>query len=135
MTTEMILTILGIVVGSNALFGFIQFLISRRDSKRKKIDAIRTSLVELGDIIAQLQQSVTDIQGHLSLQDEALMSNAQDRIIWLCKQYLNQGRINTDDYVSLKRMADAYRALGGNSLVKDYMDQVDRMRGVGNVTE
>ena len=130
MTTENVLTILGIVVGSNALFGFIQFLISRRDSKKKELEEIKKSLRELGNIISQLQKSVTEIQGNMALQDEALMSLAQDRIIWLCKQYLKQGHIPTDDYVSLRRMADAYRALGGNALVKDYMDQIDKMRGI-----
>ena len=32
-----------------------------------------------------------------------------------------------NDHASLVRMADAYKALGGNSIVKDIMDEVDKL--------
>lgn len=40
MTASMTETIVVAILGSNALFGFITFLISRRDSKNAKIDKI-----------------------------------------------------------------------------------------------
>ncbi len=115
-----VLTIALTVFGCGAFWSFIQFLINRFDGKKK-------AMQELQNAVAKLQNSVDDIDRKMSLQDEALMSIAQDRIVFLGKEFLKQGWIGFDDHASLKRMADAYKALGGNALVKDVMDQVDQL--------
>lgn len=97
---------------------FIQFLITRHDGKKE-------AMKELQKTIKKLQEDVNTNNTNMSLQNEALMSLAQDRIVWLGEQYLKQGFIYTTDAASLKRMADAYAALGGNSLVEDVMEQIE----------
>lgn len=118
MTTETILTILGIVVGSNALFGFVQFMISRHDGKRK-------AMHDLQQAVSKLQSTMDENTTNMAKQSEALMSLAQDRILYLAKCFIKQKWISAEDYKNLKRMADSYRELGGNDLVKVYMDMVD----------
>lgn len=80
---------------------------------------------ELQKTIKKLQEDVNTNNTNMALQNEALMSIAQDRIVWLGEQYLKQGFIYINDASSLKRMADAYAALGGNSLVEDVMEQIE----------
>lgn len=119
MTTIIIPIILG-VIASGGLWTFIQYLISRNDDKKKAMD-------DLINAIAQLQTSVDENNTDMKLQNEALMSIAQDRIVWLARQYLKQGWIYDEDLSSMRRMADAYKALDGNGLVKTEMDLVDKL--------
>ena len=115
-----ILAIVGGVLVCGGFWTFIQFLISRNDGKKKAMD-------DLMQAIAQLQTSVDKNNEDMGKQSEALMSLAQDRIIWLARQYLKQGWIYDEDLSSMRRMADAYRALEGNGLVKTEMDLVDKL--------
>lgn len=115
-----VLTIILAIFGCGAFWSFVQFLITRFDGKHK-------AMTELQNAVAKLQKSVDGIDGKLSLQDEALMSIAQDRIIWLGKEFIKQGWIAMDDLKNLRRMANAYKALGGNDLVKIVMDEVDKL--------
>ena len=119
MTTIIIPIILG-VIASGGLWTFIQYLISRNDDKKKAMD-------DLINAIAQLQASVDENNNDMKLQNEALMSIAQDRIVWLARQYIKQGWIYDEDLSSMRRMADAYKALDGNGLVKTEMDLVDKL--------
>ena len=116
--TTTILTIIGSVLVCGGFWTFIQFLISRYDGKRE-------AMKELQSAVKTLQASVDDNNRNMALQSEALMSLAQDRILFLAEEYIKQGWIYTTDYKSLKRMADAYREMGGNDLVKTEMDLVD----------
>lgn len=115
-----ILVIVGGVLVCGGFWTFIQFLISRHDGRKKAMD-------DLTKAVSQLQDSVNYNNKEMSLQNEALMAIAQDRILWLGKQYIKQGWITIEDYTSLKRMADSYRELGGNGLVKEIMDEVDKL--------
>ena len=126
MTTETILTILGIVVGSNALFGFIQFLISRNDGKKE-------AMKQLQDAVGKLQATMDANNADMALQNEALMAIAQDRILYLCKCYIKQGWVYDDDISSIRRMANAYRDLGGNDVVKTEMDILDAKINNGSI--
>ena len=134
--TEIIVPIILGVIASGGVWTFVQFLISRMDEKKKqkadktdKIDKTVTdmqqAMTELASAISTLQERIDKNNTEMSLQNEAIMSIAQDRIVWLGEQYRRQGYVKINDYVTLKRMADAYRALGGNDLVKTTMDEVD----------
>ena len=134
--TEIIVPIILGVIASGGVWTFVQFLISRMDEKKKqkadktdKIDKnvtdMQQAMTELASAISTLQERIDKNNTEMSLQNEAIMSIAQDRIVWLGGQYLKQGYVKINDYVTLKRMADAYRALGGNDLVKTTMDEVD----------
>lgn len=71
-----IITIIVAVVGSNALFGFIQFLVSRRDKrknitekisdqlKRQEKDILRTQLLVLIALRPKEQQEILTVAEH-----------------------------------------------------------------------
>lgn len=116
--TTTILTVIGSVLVCGGFWTFIQFLISRNDGKKE-------AMKELQSAVKTLQASVDDNNRNMALQSEALMSLAQDRVLFLAEEYIKQGWIYITDYKNLKRMADAYREMGGNDLVKTEMDLVD----------
>lgn len=133
-----VLTIIGGVLVCGGFWTFIQFIISRWDKKKEqkadktsKIDKTTTemqkAIKDLSKAVTLLQQSVDHNNEDMALQNEALMSIAQDRIVWLARQYIKQGWIYDEDLTSMRRMADAYKALGGNALVKTEMDIVDKL--------
>lgn len=115
-----ILTIIGGVLVCGGFWTFIQFMISRHDTKAK-------AWQELRDAVAKLQSGMDNNNRSMELQNEALMAIAQDRIVYLGEEFLKIGWISVNDHASLVRMADAYKALGGNSIVKDIMDEVDKL--------
>lgn len=117
---ETIVPIILGVVASGGLWTFIQYLISRNDDKKKAMD-------DLIRAIAQLQTSVDETNTDMKLQNEALMAMAQDRILFLAREYLKQGWIYDKDLSNLRRMADAYKALEGNGDVHILMDLVDKL--------
>ena len=114
------LIILGGVLVCGGFWTFIQFMIQRKDGRKK-------ALQDLQDAVAKLQEGVDENNTNMTLQNEALKSIAQDRIVWLGKEYIKQGWVYSSDYAVLKRMANAYKALGGNDLVTDIMKQVDEL--------
>lgn len=120
MTSETILTILGVVLGSGAFFTFLQFLITRRDDKKDAMQDVINAL-------AQLQTSVDKNNEDMSKQSEALKALAQDRIIFLAREYIKQNWIYDEDLSNMHKMANSYKALGGNDLVKIEMDIVDTL--------
>lgn len=136
--TQIILPIILGVIASGGVWTFVQFMITRRDDKKKAkadktneiaktMDAMKTTIQELSDTIATIQESVTKTNADMVLQSEALMAMAQDRIILLSREFLEQGWIYDDDLGNMHRMANSYRALGGNDIVKTYMDKVDEL--------
>jgi len=114
------LLIIGGVLVCGGFWAFIQFLINRNDNKK-------SAMKDLQEAIKKLQESQDKNNTNMLLQNEALMSIAQDRIVWLGEQYIKQGFIYTSDASSLIRMANAYKALGGNDLVTETMEQVTKL--------
>lgn len=119
-TAKEILILVGAVIACGGFWTFIQFMISRHDGRKKAMEELKTA-------VGKLQDSVDTTNNNMDLQSEALMAIAQDRIVYLGEEFLRQGWINVSDHASLVRMADAYKALGGNSIVKDIMDEVDKL--------
>lgn len=115
---EQIIAIIGAVLVCGGFWTFIQFLISRNDGKRE-------AMKKLQDAVGKLQSTMDTNSDNMAKQSEALMAIAQDRILYLCKCYIKQGWIYDDDLSSIRRMATAYRDLGGNDLVKTEMEILD----------
>lgn len=114
---KILLGVLGIFV-CGGFWTFIQFMINRHDGRKQ-------ALKDLQDAVAKLQEGVDTNNVNMSKQNEALKAIAQDRIVWLGKEYIKQGWVYLSDYTVLKRMADAYKDLGGNDLVTEVMKQVN----------
>lgn len=115
-----ILIIIGSVIAASGFWAFIQFLINRKDEKKNATE-------ELREAVAKLQESMDNNNDNMELQNEALMSIAQDRIVWLGEQYIKQGYIYADEAAILIRMANAYKALGGNGLVTEIMEKIKNL--------
>lgn len=137
MTTEL-WTFLGIVVGCGAFWEFIKFLLNRRDERRKAkqdksdeiaktMDSVKNTIQELSEVISTIQASVNKNNADMDLQSEALMAIAQDRILSLARVFIKQGWIYADDLSNIQRIANSYRALGGNDLVKTEMEIIDTL--------
>lgn len=136
--TEIILPIILGVIASGGVWTFVQFLISRMDEKKKQkadksneivktVTATQKALNDLSKAVSTLQKGVDQNNKDMSLQSEALMAIAQDRIIFLAREFIKQGWIYEDDLNNLHRLADAYRDLHGNGEVKILMDMVDKL--------
>lgn len=55
-----------------------------------------------------------------------------DRVKYLGKYYIKHGEITIDDKETLNDMYKAYKALGGNGHLDATMQEVDRLRVVGD---
>lgn len=58
MTYDMFLTMFCSILGSSAVFGFIQFIINRRDSRNEQLSAIKQELASLKTDISKLHDDV-----------------------------------------------------------------------------
>ncbi len=57
-----------------------------------------------------------------------LLGLGHDRIIFLCKFYIEQGWISTDDYENLHDyLYKPYELMGGNGTAKRLMDEVNKL--------
>lgn len=125
--TKEIITIIGAILVCGGFWTFIQFIISRKDKKKEDGEGTKKALEDLQKAITLLQESLDTNNQNMDLQSEALMAIAQDRIIFLGGEFIKQGYIPVNDRANLRRMADAYKALGGNALAKEVMDEVDKL--------
>ena len=81
-TTQVIIA----VIGSNALFAFLQFLISRHDKKKEKQSGMRDMILGLG----------------------------HDKLLYLTDKFAERGGITQKERRNLKYLYDPYIGLGGN---------------------
>ena len=85
-TGEFILSIIGVILGSSALFAFIQFLITRKDKKTDKFKEIIDSLKVLSQDLQGIHEEIATVKTNVkievnSLTDKIDRSNAiQSRI-------------------------------------------------------
>lgn len=73
---QSILTILLSIVGSSAVFGFIQFMITRKDNKNEKLDKLSKDIGEVKSSVKDLSESVdkklSDLSEEMKASDEQL---------------------------------------------------------------
>lgn len=63
-----------------------------------------------------------------SAKTQMILGLGHDRIIHLCKFYIEQGWISTDDYENLyEYLFKPYEAMGGNGTAKRLMDEVSNL--------
>ncbi|MBQ2856569.1 MAG: hypothetical protein IJE78_05465 [Bacteroidaceae bacterium] len=85
---QAVLTILLSIVGSSAVFGFIQFMITRKDNKNEKLDKLSKDIKEVNDSVAKLSgemsKKIDDLSeemkaGDAKLREESMRTVADTR--------------------------------------------------------
>jgi hypothetical protein len=143
-------TLIVALVGSNALFAFVQYLITRHDNKvQRKEEKKNGSVKALEDINKKLEEgqreqkrrderieslsveidkTITMIQGlkgEQEKQGKSLMGLGHDRIVWLGSKAIQAGFISTADYDSIYNyLYLPYKALGGNGTAEKIMEDL-----------
>lgn len=98
--TEVLLAI----IGSNALFTFLTFLITRYDNKKK------------------------DKNDELKRQSDMLLGLGHDRIMHLCSKYIERKYITQSEYEDLLTyLYKPYVALGGNGTAEKLMREIESL--------
>lgn len=102
-----VVTILTAVIAGlcgSGVTGLIQFLIQRHDNKVSQTDEM-------------LQKIINSVNGL-----------GHDRLIWMCKRYINEGEISVEDYDELKNyLYEPYKDLGGNGTGEEYFKLVEEL--------
>lgn len=114
---ELISTIVVALLGSSAMFGFLQFMLTRHDDKDK------------------IPQRVADLEKYQAMNYDSivLLKNASktqlgNSIFKTCAAYLDRGDyVTPTELQNLESMFETYEALDGNSYAKDLMEQVRQL--------
>lgn len=125
------------IVGSGAFFGFVQFMITRKDNKNDRTKALEKKIDEGLDKreqtgrerfekhasdIEELRKIMTQLADNAKVQQEyseavgnVLMGLAQDKIVHLTKLYSERGAITLDELAVLESLYVPYHdGLHGN---------------------
>lgn len=131
MNVEMIIALAGVFFGGGALASLITFFVTRHDKKKaeedkQKAEAEETTkaLRELAEAFAAFATAQSEANGK---QNAMLLALGHDKIIHFGMKFIEKGYITADEYGSLRNVADAYKAMGGNGEAKKVMDEVDKL--------
>lgn len=136
MNYSLIQTILTIL-GSGAFFGFIQFLIDRRDNRNERIKKLeetvqegllekdkkdkeletshQQSVQELKECIESLAKTTQEQQRYMTCMGDILVGLVQDKIVDSTKKYQKRGAITLTEKSVLEALYVPYHeGLGGN---------------------
>lgn len=86
-------------LASGGLFSFLQFIISTFINRKKKP----------------------------SNETQLLLALSHDRIVFLCKQAIEQKYITQDEYDNIVQLYNPYKAAGGNHLTTKYFTEVEKL--------
>lgn len=114
---ELISTIAVALIGSGAMFGFLQFMVSRHDDKDKIVERV-----------AELEKYQTMNYDSIVLLKNASKTQLGNSIFKTCADYLDRGDyVTPTELQNLESMFETYEALDGNSYAKDLMEQVRKL--------
>ena len=81
---QSILTILLSIVGSSAVFGFIQFMITRKDNKNEKLDKLSKDICAVNSSVKTLSETVdkkiSDLSVEMKASDEQLRQESMKTV-------------------------------------------------------
>lgn len=77
---------------------------------------------EILSMLSSIKVEVETINEKQDKQCEALRESLHNSIVHIAKKYIDAGEIPVDEYVTLKRLADAHHAIDGNGATKDVME-------------
>nr|DAO15479.1 MAG TPA: holin protein [Caudoviricetes sp.] len=135
---------------TGGVLSFIQFLISRKDTKddklkelealietnvketreigRKRFELHAETLKKLEACLDQLKENDTNQTEFLQRQAASLVGIGHDRILFLGNEYIKRGYITHDEYENLyDYLYIPYKKLGGNGTAEKVMREVDKL--------
>lgn len=134
------------IVGSALITAFVTIYamhVKRRWEKQDKDDDAKTELKDtidkMSDQLTDLTEKVDKLSSELDkevedtdLKTSALQSGLReilyDRIKFLCRKYVSEGKLREEDYKSLRRMWNVYHEeLEGNGFLDGEMKEVDKL--------
>lgn len=118
----LILTSSVIGVSISAIFNFVQFLITRRDEKKKTKN---TSCIEMQ---ARHEEYFKDVDDRVDKITKLCLGLAYDRIVHVGESYLNRGWITIDEREDFRKyLWSPYHEAGGNGSGDAMMASIDQL--------
>lgn len=107
----------------------------KKEAAENKIDKIAAELDSLGDKVDSLSKEfikeIIDIRREDTALESGLREILYDRIKFLCRKYIAEGRIGEEDYNSLQRMWRVYHdGLKGNGYLDSIMAEVEDLEKI-----
>ena len=111
----------------------------KKDATEKKIDSMEDKLDKLAEQLTGLTEKVDKLSAELdkevedsNLKNRCLQAGLRemlyDRIKYLCKKYISDGKLREEEYKSLYRMWNVYHEdLGGNGYLDGEMKEIDKL--------
>ena len=111
----------------------------KKDATEKKIDSMEDKLDKMAGQLTDLTEKVDKSSAELdkevedsNLKNRCLQAGLRemlyDRIKYLCKKYISDGKLREEEYKSLYRMWNVYHEdLGGNGYLDGEMKEIDKL--------
>ena len=111
----------------------------KKDATEKKIDSMEDKLDKMAGQLTDLTEKVDKLSAELdkevedsNLKNRCLQAGLRemlyDRIKYLCKKYISDGKLREEEYKSLYRMWNVYHEdLGGNGYLDGEMKEIDKL--------
>ena len=99
MNTEVVIAIIVAIIGSNALWGFVQFLVTRKDEGNEKVnDIVKTSKERYNELIELLGELKENIEKIESKSEERDAVTARVRILRFMDELLDNKKHSKDSF-------------------------------------
>lgn len=99
-------------------------ILVRKEQQEKLEQQIDLKLEPILEDIEEIRKHVTERDLENDTKINLIVSSYRFRLIQLCKIYLKQGYITTEQYEQINEFYDLYFKLGGNGQAKEFYDQV-----------
>lgn len=126
--------IFGLII---AAFGFVQHYTQKQIKNYKKLldkeqkekfdQQIDLKLEPILEDIEEIRKHVYENKDNNEYKMNLIISSYRFRLVQLCKIYMKQGYMTTDQYEQLNEFYDLYFKLGGNGQAKEFYEQVSKL--------
>ena len=96
----------------------------RKEQQEKLEQQIDLKLEPILEDIEEIRRHITERDLENDTKINLIVSSYRFRLIQLCKIYLKQGYLTTEQYEQINEFYDLYFKLGGNGQAKEFYDQV-----------
>ena len=96
----------------------------KKEQQEKLEQQIDLKLEPILEDIEEIRKHVTERDMENDTKLNLIISSYRFRLIQLCKIYLKQGYLTTEQYEQINEFYDLYFKLGGNGQAKEFYEQV-----------